>query len=388
MPETSTENQTPLVSESTEQLSESQTQESSSIAEAASGESPKRKMGEKTKYFISFCILLLGVAQFYGLYALKKPPEEQDSKELIPMVAVTKAMPYSGQLDKVISGTVVPFREIRVAAEISGNVVKKFDEFESGNFVKKGTKLIEIDPTDYRLQLKTGQAEVLQSERMLEETKEEIAGAKKNINGAQRDFKLANSDHQRNLRIRSALSSAELDQSKRALLAAETSLTASKNTLDMVNAKYKRMQASLALSKSKLTRTKLNLEKTVVVAPDDGVIVKEMIQEGDFVRAGDQLVMFEDISRSEVICNLTPTDLTWIRNNSPASEEFSEENKSGTFSAYQLPKTNVSIFDPNEKGVVWDGILERFDGIGRDEATRTIPCRVTIANPIVNTDSG
>lgn len=390
MPDISAENETQssLVSEASPDVTAEQIENVGRVQRPVAQTAPQSSISEPLKYFLSFCILAIGGLMMWGLYGLKTPPAEQDSKELIPMVSTIEAMPYSGQLDKIISGTVVPFREIRVAAEINGMVVKKFKDFEAGNFVKKGTKLLEIDPKDYSLQLETGNAEVVQSEKMLQETTEEIAGAKRNIDAAEQEFKLANSDHQRNLKIRNALSSSELDQSKRALLAAETALIARKNTLDMLNAKYERMEASLALSQAKLNRLKLTMEKTVVVAPDDGVIVSENVQESDFVRTGDQLLMFEDTSRSEVICNLTPTDLAWIRNNSPASKEFEEQNKAGAFSAYQLPKTNVSVYDPSEKNVIWDGVLERFDGIGRDRDTRTIPTRITIKQPVVDSRNG
>lgn len=352
------------------------------------GGAPRSWLGEIAKYITSILILGFGVFVMMTLYGFKKPPQEQVSKELVPMVQTMKAVPFSGQLDKTISGTVVPFREIKVAAEVSGNVVSKSDVFEAGNFVKKGTKLIVIDPTDYQLQLETGLAEVDQTEKMLQETREEIAGAKRNVANAENEFQLAQSDHQRNLRIRNALSSAELDQSKRALLAAQTVLTTRKNSLEMMNAKLDRMGSTLALAKSQLSRTQLNLKRTVIVAPDDGVIVREMVQEGDYVRAGDPLVTFEDTSRSEVLCNLTPTDLDWIRNNSPANKDFENEGTSSAYSPYYLPKTSVSVFETSDKKVIWNGVLERFDGIGRDELTRTIPVRITIKEPIVNTDQG
>ena len=342
-------------------------------------------VSEIVKYTISILILGFGIFVMFTLYGFKKPPKEQVSEELIPMVQTVPAIPYAGLLDKTISGTVVPFREIKVAAEISGNVVSKFEEFEAGNFVKKGTALIEIDPTDYQLELEKGLAEVDQTEKMLKETEEEIAGAKRNVSNATNDFRLAKSDHQRNLKIRSALSSAEIDQSKRALLAAQSTLTTCENNLAMMKAKLVRMQSTLALTKTQLSRSKMNLKRTIVVAPDDGVIVQEMVQQGDFVRAGDPLVKFEDTSRSEVLCNLTPTDLAWVRNNSPAGRDFNEEKR---FSPYYLPKTSVSIYETSDKSVVWDGVLERFDGIGRDELTRTIPVRITIKKPVVETGEG
>ena len=387
-------------SESAQPVNHPQTSEpvaSDSIAPTQSEDSPlesandQSERNETLKYVISAVILASGGLLMYVLYTLKTPPADQDSKELVQMVSTFEATPFSGQLDKVISGTVVPFREIRVAAEVSGNITTKYESFEAGNFVKKGTKLLEIDPTDYKLQLLTKEAEVEQSQKMLEETQQEITGAIRNIKLAENEYQLAQNDFKRNNRIKSALSSAELDQSKRAVLTAQSALTTRKNTLDTLNARVRRLEAALALTKAQLERTKLSLDKTTVFAPDDGVIVREMVQKGDYVRAGDQLVMFEDISRSEVICNLTTSDLAWVRDNSPASAEFDNSSPDGnpeSFSVYQLPKTNVSVFDSSEPDFIWDGILERFDGIGRDESTRTIPCRITIENPIIDTTKG
>ncbi len=346
-------------------------------------------LGETSKYVISILILLMGLAVAFGLSKLKKPPATKNSKLLIPMVQTVEAAPYAGQLDRVISGTVVPYREIRVAAEVSGNVVEKYPAFEAGNFVSKGEPLLKIDAEDYQLMLETGLAEVEQSQKMLEETQEEIVGAQRNIELSEKEYQLAIDEFERNTKIKGALSSSELDQSKRNLLSAETALTTRKNTLDMLNARVKRMEAALALAEAQLNRTRLNLTKTLVVAPDNGVIVREMVQEGDYVRAGDPIVTFEDTSRSEVICNLTPTDLAWVRSNAPASSEFEEgADPNQNFSVYYLPKTKVSVYETGNDDFIWEGILERFDGIGRDESTRTIPCRITIKDPIIQTDLG
>lgn len=339
---------------------------------------------EVFKYVVSFLILSVGAGMMYGLILLKTPPETQNSNVLIPKVKTRAAAPYTGKLTRVISGTVVPYREIRVAAEISGKVITKYDEFEAGNYVKHGTKLLEIDPRDYQLQLETGLAEVEQSKKIMEETAEEIVGAERSVGIAEKERDSAQAEYDRNVQIESALSISELDQSRRNMLSFESALISRKNSLGMLNARLLRMKASLDLSNAQLNRTRLNLTKTSITAPADGVIVREIVQEGDFVRTGDELVMFEDVSRSEVICNLTPTDLAWVRKNSSSSARTSDENSSDVraVSPYYIPKTKVTVFEPGEPSVQWEGFLERFDGIGRDESTRTIPCRITIQEPI------
>ena len=92
------------------------------------------------------------------------------------------------------------------------------------------------------------------------------------------------------------------------------------------------------------------------------------------------MLRFESTEVSEVNCNLTTTDLDWIRNNSKDAGK--------TNSIYQLPRTEVEIFDASEPEVVWKGVLERFSGIGRDPMTKTTPARIIVQEPIVESPRG
>ena len=53
-----------------------------------------------------------------------------------------------------------------------------------------------------------------------------------------------------------------------------------------------------------------------------------------------------------------------------------------------MPNTDVAIFEPDTKNVVWKGTLARFDGVGRDNLARTIPTLITVADPVVEADNG
>ncbi|MEM9940913.1 MAG: HlyD family efflux transporter periplasmic adaptor subunit [Planctomycetota bacterium] len=339
---------------------------------------------ELAKYFLSAIILAAGIGMAVGLSLLKKDPGSQDPKELDLLVRTVQVEPIAGELELTVSGSVVAYREIRVASEIAGRISKKNAVFEAGNFVKKGTPLIEIDPLDYQLQLDTRKAEVEQAEKSLLENEEEVVGAQRNQKLAEREFELAKKDFERNAKIRNSLSDTEMMQAEKSLLAAELTVTSRQNTLGLLTAKKAKMEAALKLAKANLKRAELNLQKTVVVAPDDGVIVSEMVQEGDYVRAGDTILTFEDTSQSEVLCNLTPTDLKWIIDNSPAGVDFVENNDNeNPASVYYLPKSRVSIYEPGEEEIVWEGVLERFNGVGQDADSRTVPTRISVKDPIV-----
>jgi len=287
----------------------------------------------------------------------------------------------------VVPGAVKAHREIKIAAEVVGKITTKYPEFQSGNFVLAGTPLAEIDAEDYKADQKSLSAEVQQSEKRIIENQRQIEGEKRNLELAKQDFKIQERDFKRTLRLADSLSRSEVDQARRALNAAKTSLTARENALGLLKASGVRLEAGLEMSRSRFEKSKLNLGRVSIVAPADGVIVSEMVQENDYVAPGASIAMFEDVSVAEVVCNLTSAELNWIRKNSKV-DPSEEQNSDPRLRAYRLPKTEVTIFEADDSEVQWRGTLERFEGIGRDEITKTVPCRIIIPNPITETEYG
>ena len=341
---------------------------------------PKDSLPALVRYGLSLLILTAAVAGCYGLILLAKPTESQPPTALVPKVVLEEVDLYAGTIDLLVSGTVVPHLEIDVAAEVSGRVMEKYAECLAGNFVAKGTPLIQIDPESYQLELNTIKAEMTQGDRRLEEIDRQITGEKRNLKLAEQDYAIQNREYQRSKRLGSAISKSELDQARRTVNVAQTQVTSRKNSIDGLQASRETQLAAMQLTAQRLKRAELEFRRTKIIAPADGVIVSEMVQQDAFVRQGEMVLQFENTEVSEVRCNLTTTDLDWIRMNSKDREKAR--------SIYQLPKTAVKIYDASEPDVVWDGILERFSGIGRDPVTKTTPCRIIVPNPVVQAKTG
>lgn len=344
---------------------------------------------EIIKTIVSIVVLGAGIGLFIYLYSLGQEAPDKESDALIPLVDTFTAVPFKGKIDNLISGTVVPANEIKVTAEINGRILTKYDECESGNFVTQGTKLLEIDPQELNLILKSNQADLKQAKKMMLETQEDINGSTRNIELAKEELALLEGEHERNLRLRQrdATSDAEVDQSQRALLASKTQLTTRKNALLSAKARLERMKAAIEVAEARINQTKDSIKKTTIVAPADGVIVKEMIQEGENASPGIELLMFEATENIEVLCTLTSNDIDWIRENNRVDLSGMDPNQRLS-AIYRLPKTDVTIFDSRNPDVTWKGTLERVDGIGPDEKTKTIPVRIVVDKPIVETDLG
>ena len=114
-----------------------------------------RSLWAPFRYGLSILILCGAVAAAYGLSLLAKPTESQNPTALVPKVVLQKVDSYAGSIDLLVSGTVVPHKEINVPAEVTGRVIKKYPDCLAGNFVKKGTPLIQIDPESYQMEVDT-----------------------------------------------------------------------------------------------------------------------------------------------------------------------------------------------------------------------------------------
>ena len=367
---------------------------------------------EIVKYLISVCIIVGAVFASRYLASLIETPETQESDALITQVDVDLVSSWLGTLDLVVPGTVRPHREIRIASEVGGRITRKYPEFQAGQFVVAGTKLAEIDPQDYQADLNVLQADLEQSKKRREENSRQIEGEKRNVDLAKQNLSIEQREFNRVQRLASALSRSEVDQARRALNNARTNLTARENALELLKASATRLQSAIEVAENQLKRSELTLGRVTIKAPVDGVIVSERVQENNFVRVGDEIAIFEDTSLAEVRCNLTTSELSWIRKNSVIDSQVSTDNESNTSAmvdkdsaaakqqassttkldprtlAYQLPQTDVTIYESVDPDIQWTGKLSNFDGIGRDEVTKTIPCRIIVPQPIATGAAG
>jgi multidrug efflux pump subunit AcrA (membrane-fusion protein) len=342
-----------------------------------------RRSPEWPKYVLSAVILLAGGAIMGWLAGFRKGLPRRESDALLPLVQVAPVERFTGNLDLVVSGTVVPYREIRVGAEVPGRILKKFPICQAGNVVKKGTRLLEIDPQNLQMEIKTLDSELLQADKTMVETEEEIRGASKSLEIAKGDYQLQQSEFRRFENLKRSVSATELDQARRNLLNSQAQLTVRQNTYDMLLARKERLKASKLLIENRKERARLDLDRTVIVAPDDGVIVREFVEQGDYVTQAQQLFLFEDTSRAEIICNFTPRELAWLKHYATPESFYNPDTDACT--VYELPRVEVDVFEQHAPAIRWKGILERFDGIGRNEMTKMIPCRIGVEQPIVPT---
>lgn len=330
---------------------------------------------------ISCSILAGGIFGFYLLVYKPKAPASEPAVERPPLVQTVALARHAGQLDISTDGSVVPFREISTSAEVVGRVIFKTPQCKAGNFVSKGTLLLQIDPRDYEFAIQRLTAQLNEATASIEELEVEISSTGELIALAQEDLALQQRELARNTSLAAGVvAESDLDRAKQAELAARTALADLKNREHLHKTRRNRVLASRKLVETELEKAELDLERTKVLAISDSVVVEDHVEEGDYVQKGAALVTLEDTSAVEVKCSLRMDELYWLwRSQSGQDSQLHQSAR-----PYEIPQTPVTVaYELPQAGLryEWSGRLSRFDGIGLDEKTRTVPCRVLVDAP-------
>lgn len=304
----------------------------------------------------------------------------------LQIVSVAPIEAYSGNksLDISLNGTVVPFRRITLAAEVGARVKSKSTNCRLGRYVKKGEILFQLDATDFELEMQRLQALRDSEYSQQRELDQEVSNAKRSLELADEEVALQEKEIKRLESLPSGLvSESELDQARRTRLSSANQRLTIQNQLQVLETRRTRIQLAEKLAAAQLAQAVVNVERTSVKSPIDGVIVAESVEEDSYVAKGATLCVIEDTQRVEVSCNLRTDQLLLVLDqNSGNGKEGSSVVQS---SSYELPKTAVTVSYrvPGRDDVeyAWKGHLSRYEGIGLDSKSRTVPVRVTVENP-------
>lgn len=342
---------------------------------------------------IPFLLVAVGVGVLIGMKRPvpgKKPPVEDNRAALLKQMlaadvqTVRALAEVSETLEIPVSGIVVPFREIQLAAEVAGRITEKNPNTRSGNFVQSGDELYRIDPRDYELEVERVTRRLDQERASLAEQQQDIDNAKRLVEVADQEMQLAEAEVARFERLGGNFrSEAELDAAKRARLSSMNQRVTIQNQVSLLAARRARLESAVKLAETELEQARLNLERTVIRAPVSGRVVTEQVEADSYVQRGTPLVTIEDTSSVEVAVNVRMDQLYWILDQQQLSSDKLVNAAQATH--YQLPRDEVRVVyqlsGRESARYEWKGVLDRYDGAGIDPQSRTVPIRVLVDNP-------
>lgn len=217
--------------------------------------------------------------------------------------------------------------------------------------VKQGDVLVQLDDTDARLALAQAEANLGQSRRRVSSymaTDEGLAAQVKareadeiqsqaRLVAAQSDFTKAQVDLKRReaLAKSGAVSGEELTNARNAMAQAESSLNVAKaaaaqataNRLSTIGAKKANAALTInatvetnpevMLAKAKVEQAQVDLARTVIKAPVDGVIARRQVQVGQRVQNGERLMSVVPLHDVHVDANFKEVELRHVKIGQP-----------------------------------------------------------------------
>jgi len=320
-------------------------------------------------------ILAAGIAAFMFMGSQPPPPrKEQQPAAALPVRTVAVDDVAEG-LTIVSDGVVVPLREVTLAAEVAGRVARKSPDCNEGQVVAKGTVLLEIDPRDYQLDVERLEREVNQAGLAIEEIDAEVEQNVEMIGLARRQVELARREVARleGLKADRIVTESEHDRAIREELMAANAVTTLQGQRRVLAKRRSKLEEAKSLAATMLDKARLDLSRTTITAPMDGLFVEDKVEEGSFVAKGVPLVIIEDTSVAEVRTSLEMDDVARIWGGRKAGAAGDRE-------ALDAPATVT--FRIGDSAFEWPGVLSRQQGRGLDEKTRILPCRVIVADPL------
>ncbi|MDH3575899.1 MAG: efflux RND transporter periplasmic adaptor subunit, partial [Desulfobacteraceae bacterium] len=239
---------------------------------------PARSPRPIIRIVLSLVILGAGIGAASYLKNSAPRTKKRPPVKLSPTVLIQTVKPSGYQIIVTAMGTVIPAREVVLKSRVSGEIVEIHPEFTEGGFLKKDTRILQIDPQDYELALARKRSTVTDAEYALKLELGHQAVAK-------REWEL-------------------LNQGK-AALDMEKELALRQPHLDKV-------RADLSAAEAELKAAMLDLERTHITLPFNAMVRSKSVDRGSQVTPQEPLAELVGTDAYRVQASLPVDRLEWI----------------------------------------------------------------------------
>ena len=257
------------------------------------------------------------------MFIFNNPPTSNRSKpSKAPQMTVetTQLTPQTYQVMIQSFGTVQPRTQSVLFAQVSGQINSVSKQFRAGGFFEKGDILVTLDDRDHRAEVNIAQASFMTAEQNLQE---ESARVKQ----AQADWKrLGNGE--------------------------------TPNALVLRQPQYEAAKAQVLSAQALLAKVNLALERTKIVAPYAGRILKKQVDIGQVISSNTQLADIFAVDYVEIRLPIKNKDLALMQ----LPEEYRNANQqSDNNDNIDAKVSNVVIRSDLMGEQVWQGKIIRTE---------------------------
>ena len=232
---------------------------------------------KKTLLLIAAAVVLAGAAFGAYRYASSKGDELAYRFGKVEKGPITAAVAATGTLNPVVS--------VLVGSQVSGQIKELFVDFNS--VVKKDQVIARIDPESFELRVRQAMADleatkatVLTQMASVGAQRAEVSRSEVNLADVKRDY-----ERKQMLVEKGFVSTADRDKAQAVYNAAQEQLKTTRAQLAVAEAQAKNAAAVVKQRESQLAQARVDLDRTIIRAPVDGVVIKRSVDAGQTVAA-------------------------------------------------------------------------------------------------------
>jgi RND family efflux transporter MFP subunit len=321
------------------------------------------KKGGVFKTIRVFLVLLVALGIAVVLVIMRPKAARQVPVQKGRLVEVFPARAENFQMVVEAFGTVAPRESLKLVAQVRGQIVDIYPLFKEGSFVKKGTRLIQIDPRTYSLEAKRRKVQITQTEAELKLLQQQVVNLGSRVKIAKSDARLARNEYLRLKKLikRKVIAQSQLDKAEQAYLASRERLQALENQLALIGPQREQLIAARDMAEVMYQQADLDLERSKIEAPFDGWVLDKAIEVGQHVTVGQQLGRIYKAGELDIEVHIPTKEFKWL----PAGM------------GQGSPVAAEVIFRNTGDQKVWQGRVARVKA-RMDERTRTLPVVIEV----------
>lgn len=250
----------------------------------------KRHVSNLQAALILLAIALAGLL-VWQLYWREKPPSFDIQTAEVSRGPIERSISATGSVQALVTAD--------VSSQLSGQISQVNVDFNSE--VEKGTILATIDPRTFASRVASAEANLTIAKATVEVQEANLAKAEALRNQAQRAL-----ERQKALISTRATSPAALDQ-------AQTQFETAASDVQVAGSQISNARAAVAQKEAELAQARLDLDRTAIRTPIDGVVIARNIDPGSTVAASLQApVLFQiaqDLKQIEILVLVDEADI-------------------------------------------------------------------------------
>ncbi len=243
----------------------------------------------------------------------------------VPEVSYRTGKIERGPLQATVSasGQVNPVTQVSVGTQVSGQIKELYVDFNSE--VRAGQLIARIDPETFEYRVRQSQADLDSAQAAVLTAQANAAAARASISRAKVDLAEAQRDLERKRMLveRQFIAQSEADKAQALVNTTTESLRAAEAQEGVALAQVKSAQAGVAQRQAALAQARIDLERTRIVSPVNGIVIKRTIEKGQTVAASLQapelFVIAQNLRDMQVDASIDESDIGRIRNGQKAS---------------------------------------------------------------------